>query len=243
MTKIGIVASEGGMKCAYSVGAILGLVEKYNLTDPHVVVGSSGSTGTLAYYVAGQYRGIRNIWENLLSTRKFVSLWRLYRIMDIDYLIDQVFKKQEPLDVNAIESSKIKLFIAATDVKIKKAKYFDNHSDIFEALRASCAIPIFYNKQVWINGRNYTDGALSADFAYNIKKAFEESADKVIGIYNIYPFKSFEPAYDNDRLIVIQPSSKLPVSTLNNNQEAIKKTIRMGYQDVINNEKLENFLA
>ncbi|MCX6800136.1 MAG: hypothetical protein NT091_03250 [Candidatus Falkowbacteria bacterium] len=53
MKKIAIVGSEGGMSCAYFVGVVLALVEKFNLTDPHIVIGSSGSTGTLAYYVSG----------------------------------------------------------------------------------------------------------------------------------------------------------------------------------------------
>src|SRR5258708_2202284 len=105
MSKIAIVFSEGGMSCAYSVGVTLGLINKYKLTQPDIMIGSSGSTGILAYFVAGQYEAGRNIWENLLSTRKFISFFRLWRIMDIDYVIDEVFKKQEQLDVESIKKS------------------------------------------------------------------------------------------------------------------------------------------
>src|ERR1051326_2618384 len=106
MEKLAIVTSEGGMKCAYSVGVILALVEKYHLVKPDMVIGASGSTGTLAYFVAGQYQSIRNIWENLLSNKNFISYLRVRRIMDIDYLIDTVFKKQDILDVNKIKQSR-----------------------------------------------------------------------------------------------------------------------------------------
>ena len=55
MSKIAIVTSEGGMSCAYSVGVILGLIDKYKLTDPDIVIGASGSSGFLAYLVTKQY--------------------------------------------------------------------------------------------------------------------------------------------------------------------------------------------
>src|SRR3990167_9725188 len=155
--KIAIVASEGGMSCAYSVGAILALVEKFDLVNPYLVIGSSGSTGTFAYYVAGQYKSIRNIWENLLPSKKFISWLRLNRVMDIDFLIDDIFKKQDTLDVEKIKSSEIKFYISATNIETGEAEYFGNQSDIdiFEVLRASSAAPIVYNKLVEINGNKY----------------------------------------------------------------------------------------
>ena len=79
MKKIAIVASEGGISCAYSVGAILALVEKFDLVNPYLVIGSSGCTSTFAYYVAGQYKSIRNIWENLLPSRLREDCLRSWR--------------------------------------------------------------------------------------------------------------------------------------------------------------------
>jgi len=139
--KIAIVASEGGMSCAYFFGVISALVEKFNLINPYLVIGSSGSTGTFAYYVAGQYESIRNIWENLLPSKKFISLLRLHKMMDIDYLVDDIFKKQDVLDVEKVKLSKIKLFISATNIETGALEYFGNQTDvdIFEALRASSA--------------------------------------------------------------------------------------------------------
>ena len=110
-SKIALITSEGGMSCSYSVGAIFGLMEKFNLIKPDIVIGSSGSTGTLAYYVAGQYNSIKNIWENLLSTDEFISFSRFKKIIDIDYLIDNIFKKQDKLDTDAIYQSKINFLI------------------------------------------------------------------------------------------------------------------------------------
>ena len=80
MSKIAIVTSEGGMSCAYSVGVILGLIDKYKLTDPDIVIGASGSSGFLAYLVTKQYKEGQNIWANLLSTKKFISFSRWNKI-------------------------------------------------------------------------------------------------------------------------------------------------------------------
>ncbi len=184
--KIAIVASGGGMSCAYSVGVILSLVDNFKFTNPYIVIGSSGSTGTLAYYVAKQYSSIKNIWENLLSTKNFISYSRINMVVDVDYLIDVIFKKQDILNVEEIKQSKIKFFIAVTNFTNGNIEYFGNQTniDIFEALRASNAIPIAYSKHVKINGGNFIDGSISASLEKNIEKAEKEGADIIIAIDN-----------------------------------------------------------
>jgi len=265
MKKIGIVASEGGMSCAYSVGVILALVEKYNLTEPYLVIGSSGSSGTLAYYVAKQYRSIRNIWENLLPTRSFISYVRFWRIMDIDYLIDTVFKKQDVLDVSEIRRSKIKFFITTTNAATGETVYFSNHDnvDIFEVLRASCAAPLVFNKLVKIDGGRYLDGAIGSPLDKNIQKAKNEGAEIIIAIDNadrstlsnlplktyaffknkglsrkIKEYCAYSPGMHDASVIIISPSQKLPIHTLDNNREDILKAISIGYKDAANIKKL-----
>lgn len=269
MKKIAIVGSEGGMSCAYSVGVILALVEKFNLTDPYLVIGSSGSTGTLAYYAAGQYKSIKNIWENLLPSKKFISFFRLNKIMDIDYLIDDIFKKQDPLDINKIRQSKIKLFISATNIQNGNLEYFNNEADIFEALRASSATPIAYNKVVNIKNNQYIDGAISAPLKVNIEKAKKEGAEIIIAIdnsnksiigdlllkfYSLFRSKSFRKKVGNylkeieyetkdTNVLIIKPSVRLPISTLDNKRDNIIKTVLIGYNDAINQKTvIEKYL-
>lgn len=128
--KIAIVGSEGGMSCAYFVGVILALVEKYNFTEPYLVIGSSGSTGTLAYYVAHQYSSIKNIWENLLTSKEFISYLHPQMIMNIDYLVDTIFKQQDILNTQAVRYSKTKLYVSATDIDTGETKYFYNYDNI-----------------------------------------------------------------------------------------------------------------
>ncbi len=261
MKKVAIIGSEGGMSCAYFTGAILALVEKLNFTDPYMVVGSSGSTGTLAYYVARQYGSIKNIWQNLLPSKKFVSFWRLGEIMDIDYLIDEIFKKQDPLDTRSVKESKIKFFVSVTNVNNKKIEYVSNKDDvdIFEALRASNAAPVVYNKLVRIKRNLYIDGAIEAPLDVNIKKAKQEGAEVIIAFDNSHHdffsknllrfFSLFLGKYVREKvwsytretrhnykdknILIIKPGVRLFSGTLDNTREHIIKTMRIGYNDVV----------
>jgi len=182
---LALVTSGGGMTCAYSVGSMLALKD-IGITTPAWAIGSSGSTGTLSYYVSGQYHCFRNIWEKLLSVKEFINFRRVIRIIDIDYLIDQVFKKLDPLDVEAVKKSPTELLIATTNYKTGLIRYFSNREnvDIFEALRASKAMPVVYGKKIVLDGEFYIDGALVGSIAVNMREALRRGAQKIIVIHN-----------------------------------------------------------
>jgi len=172
------------MNCSYSAWALCSLAKNYNLKEPDLLIGSSGSTGSLTYYLTQQYDGIKNIWTNLLTSKKFIKFQRLKKIMDIDYLIDDVFKIQEPLYISKVNNSKTKLFISSTEYKSGKVKFFSNthEYDIFESLRASKAIPILYNKKVNIKNTDYIDGSIGATVLISIEKAINEGVKNIIVI-------------------------------------------------------------
>ena len=170
--KIAIIVSGGGMACSYNAGVLIGLINKYRTFKPDIVIGGSGGAGISAYYISRQKKSLKNIWLNLLSDRKFINPFRFWKIINVDYLIDEIFKKQDPLDLDKVCFSKIKYFIATTNNKTGKVKYFSNKkkSNILEALRASMAIPIVYGKTVEIDGDRYCDSVLSI-----FKRAFVSS--------------------------------------------------------------------
>jgi len=184
--KIAIVVDGGGMKCAYAAGVLIALGEQLKFAEPNIAIGSSGGGASLLYYISGQYELGRQIWTELLSTDKFISLTRLYPIFDMDYLVDTVFKQQAPLDVDKILKSKTRLFLAATNYVTGQTEYLSNDgkSDIFEAARATIALPYVYNKKVNINGNEYVDGDVASSININIQKAIKEGATKILVIEN-----------------------------------------------------------
>lgn len=82
------------MRSAHGGGFLCALAQELGIATPDILVASSGDAGNILYFSAGQYESIKRIWEKLLSTPKFISPWRFWRVMDIDYLIDTVFKER-----------------------------------------------------------------------------------------------------------------------------------------------------
>jgi len=101
-------------------------------------------------------------------------------------LIDQVFKKQDPLLTEKVHESPINFMIAYTNVQTGKVGYFSNRSsdDIFEALRATKAMPFVYGRAVNIDGQYYCDSLLSASPALLIDKAKKLGAEKILVLDN-----------------------------------------------------------
>ena|SRR3989338_7140580 len=143
---LAIITSGGGLRCSFGVGVMLALAERLGIQEPSYLISCSGSAGTGAYFVSKQYDSIRNIWSNLLSTKKFVDTSRFWKMIDIDYLIDKVFKKLDPLDLKAFHASPINYFIPALNRQTGNIDYFSNRdeTDIYEVLRATKAMPIAF---------------------------------------------------------------------------------------------------
>lgn len=270
--KTAIIMSGGGMTCSYGAGSILALAEKYNLEKPDIVIAGSGNAGTLAYFVTRQYDFMINIWSNLLATKKFIDLGRISKIVDIDYLVDEVIKKQAPIDEEKIYSSKILYLIPATNVETGQVTFFSNHErdDIFEAMRASKAMPVVYNKKITIGKKKYCDSYLSTSTELNTLKAIQLGANRIIIIDNTLPsfisnfvfllwlnFKSkkFKKNYLKSlkrikkikfpkkvQLIKLKPVKKLKISLLNNKHEALEQAIKQGFDETCENLALKKFL-
>lgn len=182
--KVALILPGGGMRCAYGAGFLTALGE-LGYKKPDILIGASGSAGGSAYFLAEQYSSIRRIWTTLLSTPKFISLLRR-PTMDIDYLIDEVFKKQEPLHVERVWSAKIRVLIPIASLVDGSVRYADQHeeADFFEVLRAAKALPIIFGKQVMIRGVPFVDGQVVSSTTDYIDKALAEGATKIILVGN-----------------------------------------------------------
>ncbi len=190
--KVAICASGGGMSCSYSAGAMVALARELNFREPDFLIAGSGSAGTFAYYASKQYENITRVWLDLLSTRRFINRFRLWKVVDVDYLIDIVFKVKNHIDVDAMLASPITVLIATTDADTGELTYFsdkerEDKREIFEFLRASKAMPIAFNRLVTIDGRRYCDTDLSADLRAHVREAIRCGARKIVAINNTVP--------------------------------------------------------
>ncbi|MBI2050827.1 MAG: hypothetical protein HYT31_03395 [Parcubacteria group bacterium] len=190
--KIAVVASGGGMSCGYAAGAMVALAREYGFKEPDFLIAGSGSTGTFAYYAAKQYDAITRVWTEALAARKFINRLRLWKIIDVDYLIDVIMKQDNPLVLRKVKTSPSELLIAATNADTGGIVYFsdkerEDEEEIFELLRASKAMPIAFGKLIAVDGGRYCDSELSADLRAHIREAVRRGAERIIAINNSVP--------------------------------------------------------
>ena len=180
--KTAIILMGGGMRSAHGAGFLHTLALELDITTPDIMIGSSGDAGNVAYFAAGQYHSMKTIWCNLLSTSKFISPWRLWRVMNVDYVIDTVFKRQVPLDTHALFTSKVGWAIPITNFDTGATRYVTARDvlDPFEVLRAAKAIPFFFGKRVTILGKRYFDGELGPTVEDHANYALEQGATRIL---------------------------------------------------------------
>ncbi|HEX7368186.1 MAG TPA: patatin family protein [Candidatus Saccharimonadales bacterium] len=159
----GLVLQGGGMRAAYSAGAIAPLIG-YGLADTFEhVIGSSAGAINGAYFIGADKNMFRTYTDDL-TNKNFVNLARPGKVVDIDYLVDVVLKHKRPVDSERLRSAHSQLHTVLTDAHTGKKVVISDHNEfmeIYEEFRATAALPILYDKQVEIAGRYYIDGGVS----------------------------------------------------------------------------------
>ena len=251
------------MRSAHGAGFLYALATDLGITAPDIMIASSGDAGSTLYFCAGQYHGIRRIWLDLLSTRRFISLLRFWRIMDIDYLIDVVFKEQEPLDTERLQRTLIKWFIPLSDYDTGATCYvgIKDNLDPFEVLRAAKAIPVLFGKRILLSHRRYIDGELGPILQDHVRHALAQGVQNILILNHVTPWEgtkkiamrlytSVIPGGMRDAIIrdistdthhfsaphanvLFVSPEKLPCAPLTHNKEKIKATFDRGVADAL----------
>ncbi len=188
-SKIAIIAGWWWMMSSYSVGSALALHDVYGLDEPWRVIAGSWSAGTMSYYVSQQFEFIQDIRENYITWQKFINFKRFRQILDLDYLVDDVFGAQVPLNTNKIKASQTELLFPALNQVTWNVDYLDIQSlsdeDVYKALKATKAIPWLYNKKVMVWWHHYADSYNSSQPWLHIEKCLRDWYEKIIVLDNV----------------------------------------------------------
>src|SRR3990167_8813180 len=158
------------------------LVALHRLGLSHVfdyIYGTSAGALGGAFFLSQQIPyGISMFYEELAGS-KFISPLRVPRFFNIDYLIDVVRYKKK-LDTEAVRNAPTVFAISTTEVASGKHHYFTNRDDIdiIAAIKASCALPIYYDKPVEIEGCFYLDGGIVGSLP--IERAIEDVCTDIL---------------------------------------------------------------
>ena len=100
-----LILEGGGMRAGFTAGALMALSDT-GLVNFDVAMAVSASIPSLAYFTAGQREELETVWREELNTPKLVcyrnipaasiALSPKRPVLDIDYLVYEVFKKKYP---------------------------------------------------------------------------------------------------------------------------------------------------
>ena len=158
-----IVVEGGAMRGIFSAGVLDAFLEAaFHPFD--LAIGVSAGACNLASHLAGQHGRNKRSYIDLMSRREFIDVRRAARgrsVVDLDWLWDTLAVK-EPLDVAAIARQKTEFVVVATCTASGEPVHLvPGETEMFEALKGSCALPVLYRPSVRIGGRGLVDGGVS----------------------------------------------------------------------------------
>ena len=168
----GLVVQGGGMRGIYSAGAVAALAEAgLAQSFAHIFASSSGAINA-AYLLSEQTDLVAAGYaDHLNSESPFIRYWRLNKLVDIDYLIDNILRHVEfPVNVKVVIDSETVLHVVLTEfmtarpfeISSKDVAASDSSGNLlYEVFRATTALPVFYNRTVGIGGKSFVDGGIS----------------------------------------------------------------------------------
>ena len=178
--KSALIAVGGGMRSVHGAGFLYALGKDLGLF-PDILIASSGNSGNALYFAARQYEYLKRAWTDYVYGSRFISWKRFWKVMDIDWLIDTIFKLELPLQIDDLLASPVKAFISVTEALSGKNRYLTPQEvDPYELLRASKAIPFFFGRTVELKGKKYFDGEIGPTLHDHIAKARGEGATRIV---------------------------------------------------------------
>lgn len=167
----GLLLEGGGMRAGFVAGALMALIDK-GLVEFNLGVAVSASVPTLAYFSSSQRKEMEMVWRNELHTPNLVCYRNILRtlfalsnkkpILDIHYLVYEVFKKKYPLNLKSLTNSNITCYFALTEVTKARPIFLTPwDEDIYTIFESALAVPICYPKPTYIHGHEYRDGGIT----------------------------------------------------------------------------------
>jgi predicted patatin/cPLA2 family phospholipase len=175
-----MVVEGGGMRGIFSAG-ILDVFHEHGFNPFDLAIGCSAGACNLASFLAGQHERNRRCYLTQMLHPEAVSISRFLRgghLMDLDFLW-QAFAQEDPLDIPRVMANPTRLVIATTSVDSGEPVFIEpEESNLWGALRASCALPLLYRGFVELEGQLYADGGVSAPIP--VVEAYRRGARKIL---------------------------------------------------------------
>lgn len=165
--RLALVIEGGAMRGVVSGAAAVALA-RLGLTDVFDdVYATSAGVMNGAYFLSGQPDIGLSIYHEDLADHRFFNWLRFWKVMDVDYVFDQVVVKTKPLQVEPLRASPTRFHVAVMDVADGATHLLDaSHGQVstLACLKAATAIPVLYNRSVKVSDRRFIDAGMKVPF-------------------------------------------------------------------------------
>ena len=163
MSKTGLILEGGGMRGAYTAGALSVLAEN-NIRCPYNV-GMSIASIYLCAYLSGNTELMRYLSVNCAGEKGIVGIRALFsegNLVAYDHLFERLKNYEKPLDIEKLKSIPEEVEFGVYDLVKGQTEWIgkDRIEEDLLYFRAACTLP-FYAKKVNIHGTDYMDGGLT----------------------------------------------------------------------------------
>lgn len=188
--KLGLIAEGGAMRGVVSGGACLGLDDLGLSGAFDLAYGASAGAINLAYFILGQASHASHIYADHAARSEFVNPLRVGKILDLDWLFDQVIRKSYPIERDALLRVPTELRVSVTDAETGRNALISATTegvDPCDLLKASAAVPFYYGRSVRFLGRDWVDGMASN--ALPVREALEDGCTHVLVLLSARPWE------------------------------------------------------
>jgi len=237
-SRVGVVLSGGSARCSFQIGALETLIELG--VRPGLCVAVSAGSWNGAALATGSVHRLRHYWRSFVRMPHvdLRNLWREHSPYRFTEIHRRTFSRYVGVDRLRAPGA-LPLYIGVTRLRDRSKALFDAGAveDPFLLLLASNYLPPFYTHAPRIGGERYGDGGLTDNIPY--EKAFEEGCDAVVLVTmkgesegEIYrsprETEHVIPAGLRDRVVVIRPRHRLPLSFTEKRWPVLRGVIELG---------------
>jgi predicted patatin/cPLA2 family phospholipase len=179
--KLALVIEGGAMRAVSSAGGAVVLAQLGYSDVFDEVYATSAAVMNASYFITNQPLLGISVYFDHCTTRAFVNPARFWKVIDVDYIFDHVAVHEKPLDTVKLLSARSRLYVAVMDRKTGEAFMVDTRAvrtPVLQVLKASAAIPVFYNRSVDIDGRPCMDGGLAIPLG--VRQALDNGCTDVL---------------------------------------------------------------
>lgn len=182
MGKIGLVLEGGGIRGAYTAGALQWIQDNALHFDYHV--GISSGAAYLACYMEGRMDVAKKMATYYTCQKDVVGIRSLLRCgyyVDYQKVFEEEMIQTEGMSVKKIKENNMPMEVGCYDLAQGKTIYFDASQldDQMQMIRGACALPVA-SAVVDVNGYRLLDGGITKMIP--IERAIEKGCTKCIVI-------------------------------------------------------------